>query len=34
MRLMADLIVLAFQTDTTRVATVALGSDEASFPGV
>ena len=32
--LMADLIVLAFQTDTTRVATLAAGSDEASFPGV
>ena len=33
-RLMADLMVLAFQTDTTRVATLAAGSDEASFPGV
>jgi hypothetical protein len=33
-RLMADLLVLAFQTDTTRVATVAIGSDEALFPGV
>lgn len=33
-RLMSDLLVLAFQTDTTRVATVALGSDEARFPGV
>ncbi len=33
-RLMSDLLVLALQTDTTRVATVALGSDEASFPGV
>ena len=33
-RLMADLLVLAFQTDTTRVATVAVGSDEALFPGV
>jgi Protein of unknown function (DUF1552) len=32
--LMADLMVLAFQTDTTRVATLAAGSDEASFPGV
>ncbi len=31
---MADLLVLAFQTDTTRVATVAVGSDEALFPGV
>jgi hypothetical protein len=33
-RLVADLLVLAFQTDTTRVATVAAGSDEALFPGV
>jgi hypothetical protein len=33
-RLMADLMVLAFQTDSTRVATFACGSDEASFPGV
>jgi Protein of unknown function (DUF1552) len=33
-RLMADLLVLAFQTDTTRVSTLAVGSDEASFPGV
>lgn len=33
-RLMSDLMILAFQTDTTRVATVALGSDEALFPGV
>ena len=33
-RLMADLLVLAFQTDTTRVATLAVGSDEALFPGV
>ncbi|MEA3210175.1 MAG: hypothetical protein QOE70_3232 [Chthoniobacter sp.] len=32
--LMADLMVLAFQTDTTRVATFAAGSDEAMFPGV
>jgi hypothetical protein len=31
---MADLLVLAFQTDTTRVATVALGADDALFPGV
>ena len=30
-RLMADLFVLAFQTDTTRVATLAVGSDEAMF---
>jgi len=33
-RLMADLVVLAWQTDTTRVATLAVGSDEALFPGV
>ncbi len=33
-RLMADLMVLAFQTDTTRVCTFAVGSDEAHFPGV
>jgi hypothetical protein len=33
-RLMADLLILAFQTDTTRVATLAVGSDEALFPGV
>lgn len=33
-RLISDLFVLAFQTDTTRVATLALGSDEAMFPGV
>ncbi len=32
--LMAELMVLAFQTDTTRVATFAAGSDEAMFPGV
>ncbi len=32
--LLADLMVLAFQTDTTRVATIAAGSDEAMFPGV
>jgi hypothetical protein len=32
--LMSDLLVLAFQTDTTRVATLAVGSDEALFPGV
>ena len=31
---MADLMALAFQTDTTRVATFAAGSDEARFPGV
>jgi hypothetical protein len=34
LRLMSDLIVLAFQTDTTRVATLAMGSDEALFHGV
>lgn len=33
-RLMADLMVLAFQTDTTRVATLAIGDDGANFPGV
>ncbi len=34
LRLMSDLMVLAFQTDTTRVVTLAAGSDEAMFPGV
>ncbi|OWK44412.1 hypothetical protein FRUB_02344 [Fimbriiglobus ruber] len=33
-RLVSDLLVLAFQTDTTRVATLAIGADDASFPGV
>jgi hypothetical protein len=33
-RLMSDLMVLAFQTDTTRVATFAVGDDGAMFPGV
>jgi hypothetical protein len=33
-RIMAELMVLAFQTDTTRVCTVGVGSDEAMFPGV
>ena len=33
-RLMADLMVLAFQTDTTRVVTCAVGADDAHFPGV
>ncbi len=33
-RLLADMQVLAFQTDTTRVVTVAAGSDESMFPGV
>src|ERR1700749_4284030 len=28
------MMVLAFQTDSTRVVTVAAGSDEARFPGV
>lgn len=33
-KLMTDLMVLAFQTDTTRVGVFACGSDEAQFPGV
>ncbi|MGY8769141.1 MAG: DUF1552 domain-containing protein [Pirellulales bacterium] len=33
-KLLAELMVLAFQTDSTRVVTVAAGSDEAMFPGV
>ncbi len=33
-RVMSDLTILALQTDTTRVATLAIGSDEAHFPGV
>jgi len=33
-RVTSDLMVLAFQTDTTRVITMAVGSDEAMFPGV
>lgn len=33
-RIMGELLVLAFQTDTTRIATVAIGSDGAYFPGV
>jgi hypothetical protein len=33
-RIMADLMILALQTDTTRVCTLAVGSDEAQFPGV
>jgi len=33
-RLMSDLMILAFQTDTTRVCTFAVGSDGAYFPGV
>ena len=34
LRVMTDLMVLAFQTDSTRVCTLGLGSDEALFPGV
>jgi hypothetical protein len=34
LELMADLMILAFQTDTTRVCSLGLGSDEALFPGV
>jgi len=33
-RLMIDMMVLAFQTDTSRVCCLGLGSDEALFPGV
>ena len=33
-RIMSELLVLAFQTDTTRVVTAALGEDNAMFPGV
>jgi Protein of unknown function (DUF1552) len=33
-RLVSDLLILAFQTDTTRVATLAVGDDGAYFPGV
>ncbi len=33
-RVMSDLMVLAFQTDTTRVVTFAAGSDDCMFPGV
>jgi hypothetical protein len=33
-KLMLDLQLLAFQTDTTRVCTLAVGSDEAVFHGV
>ena len=33
-RVMSDLLVMALQTDSTRVATVALGDDGAMFPGV
>ena len=34
LRVMTDLMVLAFQTDTTRVCSLGLGTDEALFPGV
>lgn len=33
-RLLGDLMILALQTDTTRVVSFAAGSDEAMFPGV
>lgn len=33
-RLMGDMLVLAFQTDTTRVCTMAVGNDDCMFPGV
>jgi len=33
-RVVSDLMVLAFQTDTTRVCTLAVGSDQGYFPGV
>ncbi len=33
-RLMMDLVVLAFQTDTTRMVTFAIGSEEFHFPGI
>lgn len=33
-KLIGDLMVLAFQTDTTRVCTMGVGSDGALFPGV
>ena len=32
--ILADLMVLGFQTDTTRVVTLAAGSDACLFPGV
>ncbi len=32
--LMSDLMILALQTDTTRVATYAVGNDGSMFPGV
>jgi hypothetical protein len=33
-QILSDLMVLAFQTDTTRVISMAIGSDDAEFPGV
>lgn len=33
-RIISDLMVLAFQTNTTRVCTLAVGSDQGYFPGV
>ena len=33
-RILADLLVIALQTDTTRVVTLAAGDDGAFFPGV
>lgn len=33
-RILADLLVMALQTDTTRVVTLAAGDDGAFFPGV
>jgi hypothetical protein len=32
--LMADMMILGFQTDATRVVTLAAGSDDSMFPGV
>jgi hypothetical protein len=34
LEVMTDLMVLGFHTDTTRVCSLGLGSDEALFPGV
>jgi len=34
LQILSDLMVLAFQTDTTRVATMVFGSDDAEFPSV
>jgi hypothetical protein len=33
-RIMSDMLVLAFQTDSTRIVTAALGEDNAMFDGV